>query len=87
MELTFLPDELIISLIALLSAFGLYVILLCIAVFAFWFWMLFDCLKRPIEKFPNKNQNDRIHWTILIFTTFLIGATLYFLLIKSKYLR
>ena len=52
--------------------------------FIFWIWMLVDCLMRNTNKFPNKQVNDKIFWSLIIFFTYLIGATLYYFIVKKK---
>ena len=40
---------------------------------AFWIWMLIDCLtKEPSE------GNDRLVWVIVVVSTYIIGAAIYF---------
>ncbi len=44
--------------------------------FAFWLWMLIDCLKRDFD--------DKTLWVLLLFFFNFIGAVLYYFLIKRK---
>ena len=40
---------------------------------AFWIWMLVDCVtKEPSE------GNDRLVWVIVVVSTYIIGAAIYF---------
>ncbi len=48
-----------------------------LAVLGFWIWMLVDAIRRP--KFP-----DKILWVLVIIFTFIVGAVVYFLLIKRQ---
>jgi hypothetical protein len=52
--------------------------------FAFWFWMLIDCLQRPIERFPNGGKYNKLIWCLAIFFVQFIGAVMYYYLVKRK---
>jgi hypothetical protein len=41
--------------------------------FAFWIWMLIDCLKNE-----NIGGNERVAWTLAIALTHVLGAVIYF---------
>jgi predicted PurR-regulated permease PerM len=58
---------------------GLGLLFLGIALFAvfFWIWMLVDCLSR-------KRFKDKLAWVIVLIFLNLIGAVLYYILVKSK---
>jgi len=45
-----------------------------IAVFVFWLWMLIDCLTRPMDSM------DKLLWFLVIFFLPLIGSILYLVL-------
>ena len=49
---------------------------LFLAFFGFWLWMLIDCIKKQFE--------DKVLWIILIAILGLLGAVLYFFLVKRK---
>ncbi|HEY9205387.1 MAG TPA: PLD nuclease N-terminal domain-containing protein [Candidatus Methanoperedens sp.] len=49
----------------------------------FWFWMLVDCLKRPGDKFKIGGTNAKLIWILVIIFTGLIGALIYYFLIKG----
>ncbi|MBE0427947.1 MAG: PLDc_N domain-containing protein [Nitrospirae bacterium] len=59
---------------------------LFIPVFVFvivlWFWMLIDCLKRQDDKFKIGGNNAKLIWILVIIFTGLIGALIYYFLIK-----
>ena len=55
--------------------FGLLGVFILISTF-FWIWMLIDCLKREFK--------DKIIWVILLVFTGILGAILYYFLIKRK---
>ncbi len=49
-----------------------------------WLWMLIDCLKRPDDKFSIGGNNAKLIWVLVIVFTGLIGALLYYFLIKRN---
>jgi hypothetical protein len=51
----------------------LLVIPLCLALFAFWIWMLVDSIKNE-----SLSGNERIAWVLVIALTHLLGAIIYF---------
>ncbi len=61
-------------------------LILSVSVFVFlmvlWFWMLIDCLKRPDVKFSIGGNNAKVIWILVIIFTGLIGALIYYFLIK-----
>lgn len=61
---------------------GLYTIIfyaaLIIVAFVFWLWMLIDCLRRKID------IGDKILWLLVILFANIIGAILYFVLIRRS---
>jgi hypothetical protein len=63
-------------------------LILFVPVFVFvivlWFWMLIDCLKRPDDMFKIGGNNARLVWILVIIFTGLIGALIYYFLIKKK---
>ncbi len=64
-----------ILLILLVPVFFVFVI-------AFWLWMLIDCLKRQDDKFAIGGNNTKLIWVLVIIFTGLIGALIYYFLIK-----
>ena len=50
---------------------------LCVLVFAFWIWMLIDCLKRNFKK-----DNDKIAWVLVIVFLSVLGASIYYFVVK-----
>lgn len=62
------------------------VFILFVPVFVFvivlWFWMLIDCLKRPDDKFAVGGNNAKLICILVIIFTGLIGALIYYFLIK-----
>ncbi len=53
-------------------------------VIVFWLWMLIDCLKRPDEQFKVGGNNAKLIWVLVIIFTGLIGALIYYFLIKRQ---
>lgn len=49
---------------------------------AFWIWMIVDCAKRNF-----KNETDKIVWILVIVLAQLIGAIIYFFVVKSSQKR
>jgi len=50
----------------------------------FWIWMMVDCIRRDTSTFPNKENNDRLFWFIVIFLTHFLGALIYYFSVKKK---
>jgi hypothetical protein len=48
----------------------------------FWLWMLIDCLKRPDDKFKIGGKYAKLIWVLVIIFIGLIGALIYYFLIK-----
>ena len=57
-------------------------IILAVALIVLWLWMLIDCLKRPDGKFKYGGNNAKLIWILVIIFTALIGALIYYFLIK-----
>lgn len=51
-------------------------------VIVFWLWMLIDCLKRQDDMFKFGGNNAKLIWILVIIFTGLIGAIIYYFLIK-----
>lgn len=48
-----------------------------------WLWMLIDCLKRRDDMFKFGGNNARLIWILVIILTGVIGAVIYYFLIKK----
>lgn len=59
-------------------------VILAAVVFIFWLWMLIDSLKRQDDKFAIGGNNAKLIWVLVIIFTGLIGALIYYFLIKRK---
>ena len=57
----------------------LLMIVLPILASIFWVWMIIDCATRTF-----KNKADKIVWILVIILTHIIGAFIYYLVIKRK---
>ncbi|MFA6131953.1 MAG: PLD nuclease N-terminal domain-containing protein [Patescibacteria group bacterium] len=64
--------------ILIFGLMGLFIPLLGLASLAFWVWMLVDCLQRKLA------ENDKILWMLVIIFGNIIGALIYFFMIKNK---
>ncbi len=69
------------SIIAIFS-FVLFVVLLPLAGFAFWVWMLIDCVQRRF-----KDDTDRLVWVLVIVLLSVVGAIIYYFAIKRGMMR
>ncbi|MBI2578120.1 MAG: PLDc N-terminal domain-containing protein [Candidatus Aenigmarchaeota archaeon] len=65
------------------GAMAVFMILIVLAV-VFWLWMLVDCLTRKDRNFPNKGGNERLIWVLVLLFLNVIGAILYYFLVKAK---
>jgi prolipoprotein diacylglyceryltransferase len=59
--------------------FVLIMVALGIFIFVFWILMLVDCIKRKY-----KESSDKIVWVIVIVFTQIIGALIYYFVVKVK---
>lgn len=62
----------IIAIVALIVAF-------VVLATAFWIWMIIDCAKRDFRK-----DNDKIVWILVIVLLQLLGAIIYFFVVKNS---
>ncbi|KKT69231.1 MAG: hypothetical protein UW63_C0061G0003 [Candidatus Uhrbacteria bacterium GW2011_GWF2_44_350] len=69
-------DDALINII--LTIIGLLVPLLGLACMAFWVWMLIDCIRRKLT------ESEKTLWVIIILFGNLLGAIIYFFIIKNK---
>ena len=60
------------------AAAGAFVMMLIgVAAFAFWIWMIIDCIQRKF-----KNQSEKIVWIIVLILAGWIGALVYLFAIR-----
>lgn len=64
----------------------IFLIFLSMVLIAFWLWMLIDCINRPDDGFAFGGKNAKIYWIIVIIFVipFLMGAAIYYFMIKRK---
>ncbi len=67
-----------LEILVVLLFFGL-IFLLSVGLFVFWIWMLVDCVKRNFEK-----DDEKIIWILVIVLTQVIGAIIYYFVVKRK---
>lgn len=60
-----------------LAAFYLGFIALIVLIFVFWVMMLVDCAKRKF-----KNDNDRVVWIVVVAILGVVGAIVYYFVVK-----
>ncbi len=66
--------------IPLIIVFALFGFLLVIGTFVFWILMLIDVLRRNF-----KNPADKIAWVLVIIFTHIVGALIYYFLVKKTH--
>jgi len=59
--------------------FGLMFIVISILAFVFWIFMILDCVKKKF-----KNDSEKIVWILILIFTGLIGALIYYFVVKKK---
>lgn len=68
---------------AFMGMFGLIYcvwIMAALAFFAIWLWLLIDCLRRN----DYESENDKLLWAIVIIFAGILGAGIYYFLLKRK---
>ena len=60
----------------LIPLFAVLIIAFAIGSVVFWVWMLIDCLERKFK--------DKLAWIIVLIFLHVLGAVLYYFLVKSK---
>ena len=65
------------GMLALGAVFMLIIFILAILVFIFWISMLIDCIKRRF-----KEDSEKIVWVLVIILTGIIGALIYYFIVK-----
>jgi phospholipase D-like protein len=63
----------------LFGSFFIFFIILGFAFFAFWIWMLIDCISNE----PSTG-NDKIIWVLVILILQWVGAVLYFMIRRPQ---
>ena len=57
----------------------LFMVLVPVFAVVLWVWMLVDCIQRTF-----KDKADKVDWIVVIVFTHVIGAVIYFFLVKRK---
>ncbi len=57
----------------------LFVYPICFALFAFWIWMLVDCIRNKAL-----SDGEKIAWTLVILVTHALGAFIYLVAGRKK---
>lgn len=67
--------------IAILGIMALVMLVIAVAVlsFVFWIWMVIDCAQRKF-----KSENDKVVWILVIVLAGIIGAAIYYFVVKRK---
>jgi len=50
-----------------------------ISSFAFWVWMLVDCIQRKF-----KNDDEKVVWLLVVILVQFVGALIYYFVVKRK---
>lgn len=64
------------------TALALVLLIFSFCILLFWFWMLADCIHKKF-----KHQKSMIEWFIIIIFVPILGAVLYYFLVKRKHER
>lgn len=71
-----MPAEAIIALVILLLILLFFAVI--ISSMVFWIWMIVDCANRKMK------ENDKIVWILIIVLIGILGAIIYYFVIKRK---
>jgi prolipoprotein diacylglyceryltransferase len=59
--------------------FFIFIFAIAILGTIFWIWMIIDCAQRNF-----KTENDKIVWILVIVLAGLVGAIIYYFVVKTK---
>ncbi len=68
-----------IALMFFMGVIVLAAIALAVLLVVFWIWMIIDCAQRNFKK-----DNDKIVWILVIVLAGVIGAAIYYFVVKRK---
>ena len=70
-----------IELIAILLAVTFFILIFVITIllFALWIWMIVDCIQRKF-----KGENEKIVWILVVVLAGIIGAAVYYFVVKKQ---
>jgi len=74
-----MTGEFLVGGMVLMALFIFLIASLAIFLFVFWIWMIVDCATRKF-----KNDTDKIVWILVILFANLIGAVIYYFIVKRK---
>lgn len=63
------------------------VMLLSVLGLVLWVLMLVDVVQRKVDEFPNKTENDRLLWILVVVLAGQIGAAIYYFIVYKKIKR
>jgi hypothetical protein len=72
-----MASELFLLPVVLIVLFFLFVFVIAILGTAFWIWMIVDVARRKF-----KNENERIAWILVVVLAQLIGAVIYYFVVR-----
>ncbi len=58
---------------------GLFALAMVVLIFVFWLWMLVDCIQNPAL-----DGTEKLIWALVILFLHVLGAVLYYLIVRSK---
>lgn len=67
-----------------MGIFNLVWIFIMIAGIAVWIWMLIDVIQRKDEEFPNKTDNEKLLWLLIVLLAGWIGSIVYYFMVYKK---
>ena len=77
--MTMVPGSIAVGGGLLVVAFVLGLVILCLALFAFWIWMLVDAIRNP-----NLTSNERLAWVLVIVLIHFLGSLIYFIVSRTS---
>jgi hypothetical protein len=66
------PD-LVTKAVSLFGGFILTILIVVMAMFGFWVWMLIDVLRREEEEFKKLSSGDRTLWLVMLLVSLIMG--------------
>jgi prolipoprotein diacylglyceryltransferase len=72
------------SIYCLPMIFGVIMMIVSLLGMVLWIFMLIDVAKRDDKDFPQKGENQKIMWILIVALTSYIGAGIYYFLVYKK---
>lgn len=66
------------------GVFMLSIWALAISAVVFWVIMIIDVVQRKEDEFPNKTENEKLIWLLIVLLTSWIGALVYYFVVKRN---